>query len=128
MCLTNYIPCVKQLLKSKAKTFKFYKVVSLKKNRLYSLLHSENKWHVGVNLSTSKRQKVSLRSINISRGIHVFRSLTSAKEEKKYWTYRTAVILTVLCDKADLLGANPLQAVFKKVRVNRRAYKLARRR
>jgi hypothetical protein len=128
MCLTNCIPCVKELLKSKVKTFKFYKVVSLEKNKLYSLLHHKNKWHAGVNLSTSKRQKPSLKSIDVARGIHVFRSFASAKEEKNCWNDRTTVILEVLCDKANLLGANSLRAVFKKVRVSRRAYKLARQR
>lgn len=120
MCLVNSVKSVKELLGTKKKIFKFYKIV-IKLEYTFGLrsLHRYNYiWKVGVNLSSSRARKPRLRNDGIDHGIHVFRKLESAQRHSD-----VSRILEVICNKADLLGANETEAVFRKVRVSRKAYK-----
>jgi hypothetical protein len=128
MCLVNSVKGVKELLGTKKKTFRFYKVVNRSEDSrsLRSLWHYDYIWKVGINVSTTRAKKVCLRTTTfIDHGIHVFRTLKRAKLEKDDRYNSDAKILEVLCDKVDLLGASETEAVFRKVRVSRRSYKNA---
>lgn len=118
MCLINDPKLVRKMLNRKADSFVFYKVLNRFGHRLISPYRA-TRWQAGTTVSNTERKGPLLTAGRVTRGIHVYTNRRAAIIDS---CYREAVLVRVVCQKKDLLGAEENEAVFKEVYLSEKEY------
>ena len=68
-----------------------------------------------------------LEATRIEHGFHVHLTRDSAKQWARLWNFSTWRIVPIECHLKDFIGADATQAVFRKVTITAKAWKILQR-
>jgi len=84
-------------------------------------------WKRGENTSASDRMMPIQKATRIEHGFHVHLTRDSAKQWARFWNFSPWRIVPIECHLKDFIGADATQAVFRKVTITAKAWKILQR-